>query len=163
MLAFIRQLIWTVPAMSGNYTTRQVDTSKPEIVKILKGLHKHCLPADEYPDFSVGCWWIVYDKNGSPSAFGGLVPSSRWTDCGYLNRAGVLSFHRGRGLQRRLIRVRIAKAKQLGYEYVFSDTHDNVPSVNNLIECGFRLYDPITPYGDVQTLYWRLKVKPDGK
>ena len=145
--------------MSGQYTIRQVDTTKPEIIKTLKGLHKHCLPADEYPDFSTGYWWVVYDRNGSPVAFAGLVPSARWIDCGYFSRCGVVSYHRGKGLQRRLIRARIAKGKQVGYEYIFSDTHDNVPSVNNLIECGFRLYDPVTPYGEDKTLYWRLKLQ----
>jgi len=146
--------------MQTHYTIRQVDTENSGVVNTLTDLHKHCLPADDLPDFTKGWWWIMYDRNKYPAGFAGLVPSNRWIDCGYLSRAGILLYHRGKGLQKRLIHARILKARKLGYEYLFSDTHDNVPSVNNLIACGFKLYDPRTPYGAEKTLYWRLKLKP---
>jgi phage terminase large subunit len=36
-----------------------------------------------------------------------------------------------------------------------SDTTDNVPSANNFIRAGYRLYRPQCPWGWPQTLYWR--------
>lgn len=146
--------------MLSKYTIQQVNPNNSGVFHTLVGLHTHCLPADTLPDFTKGWWWILYDRNKYPAGFAGLVPSSRWIDCGYLSRAGILSYHRGKGLQKRLIRARVIKARKLGYEYLFSDTHDNVPSVNNLIACGFKLYEPRTPYGAEKTLYWRLKIKP---
>jgi GNAT superfamily N-acetyltransferase len=151
------QLLW-ISTVSGKYIIRQVDTSDPKILKVIKGLHRQCLPMDEYPDFSIGHWWLVYDRLKAPIAFAGLTPSNRWANCGYLCRSGVLSFYRGQGLQKRLIRARVIKGRQLGYEYVFSDVNDNAPSANNLVDCGFRFYDPNSPYGDDKTLYLRMKL-----
>jgi GNAT superfamily N-acetyltransferase len=150
------QLLW-ISTVHCKYTIRQVDTTSPEILKVIKGLHRQCLPMDEYPDFAVGQWWLVYSHTKTPIAFAGLIPSHRWANCGYLCRSGVLSFYRGQGLQKRLIRVRLIKARQIGYDYVFSDVNDNAPSANNLVDCGFRFYEPKAPYGDEKTLYLRRK------
>lgn len=75
-----------------------------------------------------------------------------------MNRAGVIPSHRGKGLQTRMIAVRVAKAKRLGWKYVLTYTHDNCPSANNLIDCGFKLYDPRNPYAADGSLYWRIKL-----
>lgn len=106
-------------------------------------------------DFSEGHWWVAM-VGDTAVAFAGLRPSLRFPgNCGYLWRAAVTPQHRGRGLQRRLIRVRERKAKALGWQWIFTDTTDATPSANNLISCGYRLYDPAEPYGFKNTLYWR--------
>jgi GNAT superfamily N-acetyltransferase len=90
--------------------------------------------------------------------FAGLVQSASWGDCGYLCRAGVVSSARGLGIQNRLIAVRVRKAKQVGYNWLVSDTRDNPASSNSLINNGFKLFDPSNPWGYSDALYWRKKL-----
>jgi len=123
----------------------------------LTHLQKKCLPHDEPYDISKGWWWIAYDEN-KPVAFAGLVRSSSWSDCGYLCRAGVLASHRGKGLQKKLIRIRTKKAKKLGYKWLISDTRDNHPSANSLASLGFKMFTPTNPWGYNDTLYWRKRL-----
>jgi L-amino acid N-acyltransferase YncA len=70
----------------------------------------------------------------------------------------VLPAHRGQGIQKRLIRVRLRQARALGWNWVVTDTHDNPASSNSLIARGFKLFDPSKPWGADKTLYWRLKL-----
>jgi GNAT superfamily N-acetyltransferase len=117
------------------------------------------LQAEVLPDDAVfpterGWWWLVMD-GGDPVAFGGMVPSCQFSDCMYLCRSGVLPSHRGRGLQKRLIRIRAKHAKRLGAAWLVTDTCDNPISANALIYCGFRLYNPSKPWGLKRSLYWK--------
>jgi GNAT superfamily N-acetyltransferase len=80
-------------------------------------------------------WWLVLDMDDQPVAFGGL---SRCGDVAYLRRAGVLENARGVGLQRRLIRARVAHARRSGAGRVVTYTMPhNVASMRNLISEGF--------------------------
>jgi GNAT superfamily N-acetyltransferase len=76
----------------------------------------------------------------------------------YLGRCGVLSAYRGYGIQRQMIRLRVQWARRHGYRWAVSDTTDNIPSANNLISCGFRLYTPKITYSFARALYWRKKL-----
>jgi len=91
--------------------------------------------------------------------FAGLVYSSRWSDCGYLVRCGVLPSHRGFGLQKKFIRVRIRQAKALGLNWLITSTYDNPASANSLISCGFKMFNPTNPWMAKHTSYWRLKLE----
>ena len=133
---------------------KQVNAKLDHMRSLLLYLQKKCLPADEPYDTDFGWWWIIYEKD-KPVGFAGLVRSSQWIDTGYLCRSGVLPAYRGLGLQKRLIGVRIKKARSLGYNWLISDTNENPPSSNSLINQGFKLYEPSNPYGNSQTLYWR--------
>lgn len=84
--------------------------------------------------------------------------SYAWQKTFYLWRAGVISIHRGKGLQKRMIRVREALARKLGGEYMISDTNLNPESANNLIKCGYLTYNPSSPYGFETAIYWRKKL-----
>ena len=136
---------------------KQVNAKSDQMRSLLLYLQKKCLPHDEPYDTDFGWWWIIYEKD-KPVGFAGLVRSANWLDTGYLCRSGVLPAYRGMGLQKRLISVRVRKAKQLGYNWLISDTNDNPPSSNSLISQGFKLYDPSNAYGDFKTLYWRKKL-----
>lgn len=140
------------------YHVRQVNTKDPEIVAILERLQITCLPGDIPQKATSGYWWLCYTDAGVPVGFAGMVPSVRWEQTGYLSRAGILPAHQGRGLQKRLIKVRIAKAKQLGWRFLLSDTSENPASANSLISCGFKMYEPRNPYGLKTSLYWRRKI-----
>ena len=139
-------------------TIRKVDPRKAEIAATLKYLQKKCLPHDYPCDITKGHWWIAYVDNIIPVGFAGMVRSISWWDCGYLCRAGVITEYQGKGIQKRLIKVREAQAKRLGWNWIITDTRDNPPSSNNLIACGFRLYNPTQPWGYKDALYWRKKI-----
>lgn len=131
----------------------------PDWAHEIYDLQAKCLPHDTQRSVDAGDWWIATEEDEA-IAFGCLTPSGRFDDCGYLALAGVVASHRGRGIQKRLIRVRIARARQLAYKTLFTDTRDNPASANALITCGFRMYWPTLHYGVDNTLYWRLKLLP---
>jgi GNAT superfamily N-acetyltransferase len=137
---------------------KRVDIRCPVIQETLAVLQQKCLPGDTPSDTTTGWWWIVYDALNLPCAFAGLIPSVRWGDTGYLCRAGVLSSHRGQGVQKRLIRARIRQARALKWEWLITDTYQNPASANSLIATGFKMYEPSQPWGAKETLYWRLKL-----
>jgi GNAT superfamily N-acetyltransferase len=137
---------------------KRVDIRHSQIQNELSVLQKKCLPYDTPYDTNFGYWWIVYDALNVPCAFAGLVRSSRFTNVGYLCRAGVLPSHRGYGIQKKLIRARIRQARALGWEWLITDTYDNPASSNSLIATGFKLYESSQPWGVSETLYWRLKL-----
>jgi GNAT superfamily N-acetyltransferase len=139
------------------YLIKQVDINKSEVKKALIELQKECLPYDKVVKPVYGYWWIVYQA-GVPVGFAALNASLRWTKTGYLMRAGIVPAHQGRGLQRRLIRIRERKARQLGWEYMLSDTHYNPASSNNLIKCGYKLYDPSVVWAFKASNYWIKKL-----
>ena len=43
--------------------------------------------------------------------------------------------------------------------FLVSSTIENCVSANHLIECGFRLFDPITPWEHDGALYWRKELR----
>lgn len=132
---------------------QQVDASLVDIREDLEQLQRDALPADSLYFPEDATWWIAYHRH-HPVAFACLCPSQQGPDGVYLGRCGVLPAFRGFGVQRRLIRLRLAWAKRQGYKWAVSDTTDNVPSANNLIACGFRLYTPAIPYSFARALYW---------
>ena len=137
---------------------KQVNARKRPVASLLTSLQRQCLPYDKLYKTNIGYWWTVTDDSGVACGFAGLAPSVRWCDTGYLCRAGVLPSHRGQGLQKQLIRIRIRKAKALGWSWLITDTHENPASANSLIACGFRMFEPSVPWGATGTLYWRKKL-----
>jgi GNAT superfamily N-acetyltransferase len=135
----------------------QVDPSDLDVKEQLVELQRACLPHDTlyFPD--QGVWWLAYHRR-TPVAFACLCPSEQTPQGVYLGRCGVTHAARGKGVQRKLIRVRLAWAKRHGYKWAVSDTTDNVPSANNLIACGFRLYTPKVLYSFARALYWRKRL-----
>jgi len=136
---------------------KRVDIRKESVQLRLSALQKICLPYDQPLDTNFGSWWIA-TENGRDVGFAGLVRSVSWTDCGYLCRAGVVPTHRGQGLQKKFIYVRIRQAKALGWKWLVSDTTDNPASANSLIACGFKMFEPTKPWGFKNTLYWLRKL-----
>jgi GNAT superfamily N-acetyltransferase len=151
----------TIPRhhVAMKYRIAAVDITVPKMVQLLTLLQKTCLPADKIYPVTKGYWYVVYTHRGEAIGFGGIVPSSRWSDTMYLCRAGVTRAHQGRGLQKRLLRARIRKAKALGMNWVITDTHHNPASANNLIATGFKLFEPSDPWGFKTALYWKYRIQ----
>lgn len=124
--------------------------------RVLHELYAQCFPAEALPEWERCAWWQVEDP---PVAFAGVRTVKGDETTAYLERAGVHKVARGRGLQRRLIRVRCAWAKRNGCDTVITyTTPDNYWSSNNLIECGFRLYQPEWPWAGTEVLYWQKRI-----
>lgn len=122
-------------------------------------LQLEILPSDAPLNPLEGHWWLAYDED-QPIGFAALLPSVRWGDCGYLARAGVLTSHRGKGLQRRMLAARERKARALGWKWLITDTaHWNVASANSLIARGYRVFKPSEPWGWDTATYWRKSIK----
>lgn len=136
------------------YRLREVDGFDDEISDLIIDLHRRTF-ADSAPAVvpDYGHWWLVYCGD-LPCGFAGLTPSTLGEGIGYLKRAGVLREHRGNGLQRRLITARERRARLNGWCRIVTDTTDNIASANSLIGCGYRLFEPVHPWGYAQTLYW---------
>jgi ribosomal protein S18 acetylase RimI-like enzyme len=134
-----------------------VDASDEKVAALLHYLQLETLPGTEPYDVSDGHWWIAYDGK-LPIAFAGVSQSSKWGDAGYLCRSGVIRSHRGKGLQKRLIRIRERKARQNLWVWLITDTFNNPASSNSLISCGYRLFKPTNPWGFDGALYWRKKL-----
>lgn len=135
------------------YKIRRVDGKDESTSRVIRNLQKKCLPNDKPMSTDNGFWWIAYN-DVEAVAFGGLMPSIRYIDTGYLCRAGVVKEHRGKGLQKRLIRVRLQFAKRMGWKYIITDSR-SPESGNSLISCGFKLYTPEQPWAYRDSCYWR--------
>jgi GNAT superfamily N-acetyltransferase len=135
----------------------QVDPLEEDTHATLSALQRLCLPNDRLYFPEEGVWWLAYLRR-TPVAFACASPSQQHKDGIYLGRCGVAPAARGKGIQRQLIRVRLAWAKRHGYKWAVSDTTDNVPSANNLIACGFKTYEPEVRYSFARAVYWKKQL-----
>ena len=108
-----------------NFTVKKVDIRNSAVQNLLLFLQRKILPEDSPYEPTRGHWWIAYAECGKPVAFAGLVRSIKWSDTGYLCRAGVMDGFNGHGLQKRLIRARLAQARKLGWNWCITDTTNN--------------------------------------
>lgn len=144
------------------YRSRRANLDSEDDVDHLIDLHNLTF-GDTAPmaEFEYGAWWLVYmsdvlTRNTDPIAFAGITQCTEAKNHGYLKRTGVLQSHTGHGLQRRLIRMRESYARKQGWTTIITDTsRDSLPSSNNLIKAGYKLYEPETPWGVPGALYWR--------
>jgi GNAT superfamily N-acetyltransferase len=143
------------------FTIKKADLRNPSLVTLICYLQKKILPSDNIYKPDRGHWWIAYAEDGKPVAFAGLVRSIKWTDTGYLCRAGVLDGYTGHGLQKRLIQARVKQARKLGWNWCITDTTNNPASANSLINAGFKIYTPANKWSFRNAIYWKYKVQPD--
>ena len=143
------------------FILRRVDTSDKLIAEAIRLMHIECFGygwGDVSENASGSIYWVAYCGREA-AGFAVLSPSARWDKTGYLSRAGVLPKFRGRGLQKKLVRVRLRATKWLGWGWVVTDTlSDNPHSMKNLIDCGFRPYEPVIVWGHSSSVYWRRRV-----
>lgn len=98
-------------------------------------------------------WWGAWHGTELVGYAGGKLIE---TGAYYLSRAGVIVPYRGNGLQKRLIRVRVRRARQLAAPRVVTYTSPlNAASMNSLIATGFKTTKPWGADGDEVWVYWR--------
>lgn len=136
-----------------SYKIREIDGG--DNADILADLHNICFYDKEAPqaDYEVGYWWLCYFEK-EPMGFAGITPSVLGTTTGYLKRVGVVPEHTGHGLQKRLIRVREAKARKVGWTRIVTDCTDNPASANSLYKAGYKMFTPHCPWAFDNSLYW---------
>lgn len=128
--------------------------SSEDAEEVVSTLHFACFE-NHYWD-PTAHWWLANDHTGGSVAFGGLRVS-KVERSAYLCRAGVHPKVRGAGLQTKLIQARIKWARKEGLQSLITDTvHGNFYSANNLINLGFRMYNPAAPWANDDSSYWRL-------
>lgn len=138
-----------------NYRIRR----EPAPVAVL-ALDEICFPHDDRVNVIDSLWWIVW-QGEEAVAYAGLRPCQveHNAGLGFLCRVGVVPEHRGRGLQKRLIRVREAAAKAIGLEELVSYCVPwNCASLNSLVACGYKFYRPATKWGGAGAVYLHKKL-----
>lgn len=126
---------------------------RPYDLQHVERLNAALFPGIPVPKAAETFWWLALEGK-SKVGFGGyrLIEGG---DTAFLNRAGVLPFFRGRGIQRRLIRTRLSHAKRSGARVAITyTTADNVWSANNLIRTGFVMYRPQQYWAGNEMVYW---------
>lgn len=114
--------------------------------------------AEAYTDDFVGHeLWLAKNDAGKLVGYASL----QLVDGGsaaFLAKSGVLWEARGHGLQKRFIKARERRAKELGAKRTVTYTSDdNLASINSLIACGYKMYRPTYSWGlpfGKGGLYW---------
>lgn len=120
---------------------------------LVRRLAQQVFDPSDIPAKLDGSHWFVAWEKGVPLAFGGIAFWSNGK--AFLSLAGVLPEHRGRGLQKRLIKARIAYARKWGVRQVVTYTVVNNPeSMRSLIRCGMLPYTPKTPWVGKRVVYF---------
>jgi len=102
-------------------------------------------------------WWMAYDGDKSVGFTGAKFEEEFNTL--FLARSGVFREYRGQGIQRRFIRVRENLARRREIPRIATYTsHDNIQSANNLIKCGYRIYQPPFLWGCAGAIYFEKRI-----
>lgn len=135
--------------------------------KQIEALDRILFESDAKAEIPGSWWWLAFDPKGKPVGFAALRACKEKCNAGiaYLTRSGVLKAHRGRGIQKRLIRARVAQAKRTGsIKAVVSYTLNwNHASANSLASCGFNLYRPAEDWAGKYAHYFRLPISRQSK
>lgn len=116
---------------------------------VLTALHTLTFPSDEQPDWREdGLAWITYDQ-GEPVAF--LYTEQMTDGSWYFSRVGVMPAARGKGLQRKLMRL---MERTLAGKKLISTTYLNPASANNFVRMGWLTFLPAHRWGAPDTIYW---------
>lgn len=117
--------------------------------ELVRRLHKETFPADDFYESEKNIYWVAIAKYSSkpdePVGFAIMTEIDK--SIVFLSRAGVVWKARGKGLQKRLIRVRVNHAKKMGYKKAITYTAiTNISSFVNLLKCKFKPYLPEYSY-----------------
>ncbi len=101
-------------------------------------------------------WWAILNKRGQIVAYCGSIYANNI--CIFI-RAWVKKTNRGKGLQKKLIDIRLRAAKRSACHTAITYTiKENCASINNLVSKGFRIYIPEYAYGGKEMLYWKKPI-----
>ena len=123
----------------------------------IRELHEEILKGDEFYEHKHNIYWLAY-CNGYLAGF--CIATKISPSIVFLSRAGVLPEYRGKGIQKRMIQVRLWWARKIGAKHAVTYTsYDNLPSSNNLIKTGFVLFNPEWPWVGTDYNYWIREIE----
>lgn len=133
-----------------------------ELLRNLNAQEPSRFPALQPRHFASGYWWLARAADRTIVGFAGLVPMVPFPGVGYLKRAYVSPAHRGRGLQREFMKVREARARQLGWGLLVSECADNPHSEANFRRAGYEQCEPEQSWGAAGSVYFVKHVASGG-
>ena len=144
----------------GDYIIREVDgISHAEVLHYLNGEAPDRFPPLSARHLERGYWWLVRTWNRSIVGFAGMTPMTPFVDVGYLKRAYISPAHRGNGLHFKLLRLREARAREIGWHTLVSECHaDNSHSASNFIKAGFTVCEPEQKWGAPGSIYFEKRL-----
>lgn len=102
----------------------------------MRAIHKMAFGGDRWPGDDHE-FWVMHDEGGAVVAFASAVLLN--AHVAFLSRCAVVIKHRGKGLQKHLIKLRLKWARDEGANLVVTHVHrNNFASVMSLLSCGFR-------------------------
>lgn len=129
--------------------TRQIELDEA------RDIHAMAFPDDHWAGDEHTYWELRRLRGNRTVGF----CSARMTDANtcFLSRAAVVKAARGQGLHKRMIAHRVYWAWQQGALRVFTyTTLQNYASMTNLLDVGFRFYQPKIPYVGKRVHYFQL-------
>ena len=127
---------------------------KTDKFDLILSLNRKIFPCDdlEICDNTVG--WIIW-HNKTPVGFCTMRMLTH--RIAYMDRAGILEEHRGKGLHKKLLRVRESYARRQNYKEIITYTvSDNFDSLFTLVRHGYKKYDPEYAYAG-RTCHYVIK------
>lgn len=125
-------------------------------------LHDLAFPRDPWPG-DEHAWdydhkfWVAYAVGGRRLGFCSAVHWEK-RNAVFLSRAAVVKSARGTGLHQQMIFHRVMWAWAQGVDRVVTyTTLQNYPSMINLLDCGFRFYQPAENWVGKRVHYFQLK------
>ena len=127
------------------------------LYEAVKNIDLREFPECELRDFKDNCTWWCIEFGNIVIAYCGVTYLQN-EDAVFFTRAWVHKTYRGRGIQKRMIRLRLKAA--IGFEKAVTyTTNTNVASANSLIKLGFKLYLPMYYYAGSDKIYFYKELK----
>jgi RimJ/RimL family protein N-acetyltransferase len=139
----------------GDFIIREVDgTATAEVLHYLNAQDAQ-FPELKDHHLEQGYWWLARTWSRAIVGFAGMVPKVPYPGVGYFKRCWISPTARGNGLQMVFMRLREAKARELGWTTLTSEVAgDNQRSIANFLKAGFTVTEPEQPWGAPGSVYF---------
>lgn len=125
-----------------------IKVRKTKNLKFILKLNEQIFPEDPLETSASSLFWLIF-MNDIPVGFASARGLMYSPDVAYFDRAGLKPIAQGQGLHKKLINIRLRYLRRIGYRCAITYClDDNFPSANNLVSCGFKLYEPQERWAD---------------
>lgn len=124
-----------------------------EVLRHLNSQYPTAFPPLSDEHLATGFWWLLKTDCGILCGFAGMVEMSPFPGVGYLKRAFISPDHRGHGLHIHMIEAREAKARELGWHLLVTETTSQ-NAARNFDRAGFERCHPEQPWGAKASIYF---------
>ena len=133
----------------------------PDDIEAIEAADRVCFPFDKPYMFAwdKNASWVAHDKE---ELVGYLSAHPLRNGIWFFSRVGFMPSHRGQGLQRKLMTVMERHGRREGWREVVTYTVGrNGYSTANILEAGYRTYEPRKSYVGFQVVHLRKKLGND--